>query len=486
MSEQRKLIVVTGGAGFIGTHLCRRLLGQGHRVISLDNYFAGTKDNHIEGVEYREGHTKDIAPLVPENPDLIYHLGEYARVEQSLLEPDVVHDLNTVGTTGVLEYWKQKKCKLIYAGSSTKFGDAGAAREKTPYASTKAANTERVKEQGERLQLPYAITYFYNVYGQGERAGVYGTVIEAFKQMYLHGSPITVTAPGTQTRNFTHVDDIVDGLIVVGEKGVGDEFGLGNGKSFAILDVAKLFGGNVLMLPTRAGNRMQSGLDTSKSNAIGWSPKRELEDYIQEFIAANLRGAEREKRVLVFSTTFYPAIGPAEVALIDLMSKMPDVQFDIVTTAFSAEGKRAESPLANAHMYRIGSGRPMDKYLLPVLGFGVAYGLHRKYKYLFAWSLMASYAALAGVILKYATSLPLLVTLADQKLDEASPFVRFVLRHILSNADQVYGASPAQESHAAQLASGKELHRSIGEGDAFANQLRYSYAEILLHTNNKI
>ncbi|MCE9541562.1 NAD-dependent epimerase/dehydratase family protein [Candidatus Kaiserbacteria bacterium] len=475
-----KLILVTGGAGFVGTHLCKRLSAQGHRVISLDNYFAGSKENHVAGVEYREGHTKDIALHVPESPEIIFHLGEYSRVEQSLLEPDVVEDLNVVGTRGVVEYWRARKCKLVYAGSSTKFGDGGAARERTPYASTKAANSELVKKTGEDEHLPYAITYFYNVYGPGERAGVYGTVIEAFKQMYLHGSPITVTSPGTQLRNFTHVDDIVDGLILVGESGAGDEYGLGNEKSFSMLEVAKMFGGEVLMLPPRAGNRMQSGLDTSKSAALGWRTKRTLEAYIQEFVASRARGVAREKRVLVVSTTFYPVSGPAEDALMELMRSMPDVQFDIVTTSFTPDAKTAPSPLPNAQLYRVGRGRTSDKYLLPFLGFRIAYRLHRKHRYLFAWSLMASYAALAGVFLKYSTGLPLLITLADQRLDSVSPSVRFLLKHILSGADQVYGASPSQETHAATIAAGKELRHSIGEGDAFANQLRYSYSEILM------
>ena len=476
-----KTILVTGGAGFIGSHLCRRLQEQGHRVISIDNYFAGSPENCAEGVECRTGHTKDIETLVPETPDIIYHLGEYARVEQSLLEPEIVQDLNVVGTRGVLEFWRKRRCKLVYAGSSTKFGDGGRAREMTPYASTKAANTELVKKIGDAEGLSYAITYFYNVYGSGERAGIYGTVIEAYKQMYLHGAPLAVTSPGTQVRNFTHVSDIIDALILVGEKGQGDEYGLGNEKSLAILDVAGMFGGEIVMLPERAGNRMQSGLDRVKISALGWKPKRTLEAYVREFLATHERGQKREKRVLVFSTTFYPTMGPAEETLTELMRKMPDVQFDIVTTEFSTDARKTAPPTSNAHLYRVGFGRMSDKYLLPILGYRVAKGLHAKHRYLFTWSLMASYAALAGMFLKRTTKLPLLITLADQNLEDVSAPTRVLLRIILSDADQVYGASSVQEGYAARIASGKSLRRSIGEGDAFANQLRYAYAEILLN-----
>lgn len=474
----RKLVLVTGGAGFIGSHLCGRLQKEGHRVISLDNYFAGSKDNHVDGVEYRDGHTKDIEKFVPEMPDIIFHLGEYSRVEQSLLEPDIVVDLNTLGTRAVVEYWKKRKCKLVYAGSSTKFGDDGLAINATPYARTKAENSGLVKRVGDELKLPYAITYFYNVYGPHERSGLYGTVIEAFKQMYLSGTPISVVKPGTQVRNFTHVDDIIDALILVGEKGEGDEFGLGNERSYSMLEVAKLFGGEVLMLPERAGNRMTSSLDTTKINALGWRAKRSLEEYIGAFVLSAKRGTKKEKRVLVFSTTFYPTMGPAEKALLALIEKMPDVEFDIVTTRFKKEGVHQGLP-SNVHVFPVGFGNKIDKLLLPLIGPWRAGSLHARHGYLFTWSLMASYGALAGLVAKLMMRLPLLVTLADQNL-RVKGYRKQFIRLILRGADQVYGAYREQEADALTL-SRKDLRRSIGEGDAFANQLRYAYSEVLLN-----
>jgi UDP-glucose 4-epimerase len=275
-----QLVVVTGGAGFVGSHLCERLVKQGHRVISLDNYSTGSKDNHVDGVDYRDGHTKDIATHITESPDLIYHLGEYARVEKSFEDVALVWDLNMTGTFGVLEFWRTNTCKLVYAGSSTKFSDNGMGRNLSPYTWTKAANTELVSNYGAWFNLPYAITYFYNVYGPRERAGAFGTLIEIFKQKYQKGEPLPVVKPGTQRRNFTHVDDIVDGLILVGEKGEGDEFGLGHPKDYSVMDVARLFGGEIALVPERAGNRMSSSVDASKAVALGWSAKRSVEEYI--------------------------------------------------------------------------------------------------------------------------------------------------------------------------------------------------------------
>jgi UDP-glucose 4-epimerase len=476
---QGKLILVTGGAGFVGSALVKRLLARGNRVIALDNYFAGSKDAHVEGADYREGHTRDIESLVPETPDLIYHLGEYSRVEQSLQEPDVVWDLNTLGSHAVFEFWRKRKCKLVYAGSSTKFADGGLARDATPYAWTKAANTELVRNYGEWYGLPYAVTYFYNVFGPGERAGAYGTVIEIFKQQYLRGTPITVTSPGNQERNFTHVDDIVDGLVLVGEKGEGDEFGLGNEKVFSMLDVARLYGQEIVMLPPRPGNRQSSSLNTEKSRSLGWEAKRRLEDYIQEFLQANPRRAKLENRVLVFSTTFHPVAGAAEDALCDLMAAMPDVHFDVVTSAFSPDAFSAACPVENATVHRLGVGHWVDKYMLPFWGYWRARELHAKHKYVFAWSLMASYAALAGIFLKRGSGLPLLITLADQDLSRVAPWKKAFLKLALSDADQVYGADSMQERHAAGFTSRRALRRSMGEGDAFANQIRFAYSEFL-------
>lgn len=474
-----KYILVTGGAGLIGTRLCARLRDDGHQVISLDNYFAGTRDNHVDGVEYREGHTKDIETHIPETPELIFHLGEYARVEQSVLEPEVVYDLNTKGTKGVVEFWKKRRCKLVYAGSSTKFGNEEWSVTRNPYAATKAENTELVKRIGDAEGLPYAITYFYNVYGPGERAGVYGTVVEAYRQMYLAGAPLAVTTPGTQERNFTHLDDIVDGLILVAEKGQGDEYGLGAERKFSILALAKMFGGDIVMLPPREGNRMSSALDTSKARALGWAPTRSLEDYIASFIQENQRPDAREKRVLVFCTTFFPTMGPAEEALLALARKMPDVTFDVVTTAFSAHAHTTGNPEQNVVVHRSGFGIPWDKFLLPLFGVGVALSLHKKHRYAFAWSVMASYPALAGLLLKRASALPLLITLADQRLDAMSSAARALFRTAVKEADQVYGIDAGQEAAAERIANHTLARTSLGVGDAFANQLRYAYVDIL-------
>ena len=279
---QSKSILVTGGAGFVGSHLCEALVkNPNYTVWSLDNYFTGSISNHVHGVHYIEGNTSDIANLAPSNIDVVYHLGEYSRVEQSFKDIEKVWTYNKDGIFAVLQFCRAQGAKIIYAGSSTKFGDGGLGRSQSPYAWTKATNTELVKNFGSWYNVPFAITYFYNVYGPREiSTGKYATLIALFKEKVKNNQPLTVVSPGTQKRNFTHVEDIIKGLILVGEQGYGDDYGIGSPESYTILEIANLFNAPIEMLPERPGNRMTADVVTAKTEALGWSPKWSITDYI--------------------------------------------------------------------------------------------------------------------------------------------------------------------------------------------------------------
>ena len=285
----KKKILVTGGAGFVGSHLCERLSQDDNNdVYSLDNYFTGSEENHLPKVNYIRGDSVDISKLINFAPDMVYHLGEYSRVEQSFEDIETVWRYNKDGIFAVLEFVRKVGCKILYAGSSTKFGDGGKGRTASPYSWSKATNSELVMNYGSWFNVPYAITYFYNVYGKREIAtGKYATLIALFTEKMKAGEQLTVVSPGWQKRNFTHIDDIIDGLVLVGENGYGDEFGIGSPESFSVLDVAELFGGTIEMLPERRGNRMTADVMTYKTQALGWSSKRKLEDYVASLKANN-------------------------------------------------------------------------------------------------------------------------------------------------------------------------------------------------------
>ncbi len=283
----KKIVLVTGGAGFIGSHLIEALVKDvSYDVYSLDNYFTGKEENHIKGATYIKGHTKNIKKHVTKIPDIIFHLGEYSRVEKSFDDLDIVWDYNKNGTFAVLEFCRINNVKLIYAGSSTKFADGGIGRDQSPYAWTKASNTELVRNYSQWFGLKYAITYFYNVYGPREISkGSYATVIGIFKENFKNKKSINVVSPGLQVRNFTHIDDIVKGLVLVGEKGEGDDYGLGAEEGFSILEIAKMFGLEIVMLPERKGNRMNTVVDVSRAKReLGWKAKKSIKNYIEDIV----------------------------------------------------------------------------------------------------------------------------------------------------------------------------------------------------------
>lgn len=274
------ICMVSGGAGFIGSNLCEALLKEGNTVISVDNYSTGSTKNHVEGVTYYDLDTRYINTLTDIKPDIIYHLGEYSRVEQSFEDHDTVWAYNVHGTNEVLKYARRNNSKLVYAGSSTKFGDNGS--NSSPYAWSKSNNTTLVKNYGEWYGLDYAITYFYNNYGHNEiSTGPYATLIAKFKELYLNGDRGQITSPGTQLRNFTHVSDTVSGLLLVGQHGSGDNYGIGHPDSYSVLEIADMFSLEYDMLPEKRGNRMSAPTDTDKVRALGWTPKTSIVDYIR-------------------------------------------------------------------------------------------------------------------------------------------------------------------------------------------------------------
>lgn len=290
----KPLAVVTGGAGFVGSHLCERLVKEGYEVISLDNYFTGTPENHVPGVEYRTGHSKDIATHITEIPEILFHLGEYSRVAPSLNEPAKVWDLNIVGTLAVLEWWREKRCKLVYAGSSTKFTQDEhsvevAGRDRAPYNFAKAINSELVHNYGRWYDLNYSVAYFYNVYGPRERAGQhngsYGTVVETFRQCALADSKVCqINGTGEQTRAFTHVADTVDALVLIAQKGGADEYAISAAEVFSLNELKDMFGLEAEYHEPTKSTRATGAHDTSKLQSLGWKQQEQLSKYVDQSI----------------------------------------------------------------------------------------------------------------------------------------------------------------------------------------------------------
>jgi UDP-glucose 4-epimerase len=283
-----KNILVTGGAGFIGTHLVHRLKKEHPyaSIMVLDNYFTGSRDNHVEGVKYIFGNTWDINRMFVTRSfeaDIVFHLGEYSRIVKSFDDIQYVMKSNLRGTAEVIEYCKINGAKIIYSASSSKFGNDGADENLSPYSWAKSKGVELIKNYNAWFGLQYEICYFFNVYGPGQiTKGDYATVIGIFERQMKEGKPITVVSPGTQSRDFTHVHDVVRGVEMTTHMNMNREWMLRSGKNVELLDLAKKFSDNVIMIPERKGERFTSEefpSDTEK--ALNWRPENNLDDWIE-------------------------------------------------------------------------------------------------------------------------------------------------------------------------------------------------------------
>jgi len=273
-------ITITGGTGFIGTNLCQRLISLGHEVISIDNYSSGKKSNHIPNVKYINSDCRHISKLV-DGVDLVFHLGEYSKIAPSFKDTQTIIDTNMYSTAKVIEYCKNKNIKIVYAGSSTKYSEDGA--NSSPYAFSKAKNTELIKNYGKWFGLQYSICYFYNNYGpyQDTCNDGWETVISIFEKQKIKGTPLTIVKPGTQRRNFTYVGDTVEGLIASAFKNKNDEYQLSSNESYNMFELAKLFNHEYELIPERPGDRIISSIDYIDTyKKLNWIPKYKLKDWI--------------------------------------------------------------------------------------------------------------------------------------------------------------------------------------------------------------
>ena len=284
---KNKQILITGGAGFIGSHLAQSLVPFASKVVCIDNYLSGRTINHSSDVAaYVEGDVNKIFEIFGSQKfDYIFHFGEYSRVELSLDEPHVALTNTYRSFVPLLQFWHSSGAKLIYSGSSTKFADNGEGRHLSPYTAAKSHNTDLLVDFARWYNLPFAIVYFYNVYGGRElRDGKYSTVIGKFKDLVTHGATkLPVTAPGTQRRNFTHIEDIIDGILIAAAYGSGDDYGIGADESFSIIDICKAFGCEPYFLPSAPANRMIGELRTMKIKELGWKQNYCLLEHITLF-----------------------------------------------------------------------------------------------------------------------------------------------------------------------------------------------------------
>jgi len=282
-------ILVTGGAGFVGTNLIKRLLKDGHNVVSLDNYSTGKAENEQEGCKYYDVDIRDVLDFdfFMEEPDVIYHLAALARIQPSFKNPAPTLEIGILGTMNILEWVREKDCKLIFAGSSS----VHSGKMKNPYTFSKYVADDLCLLYKEHFDVDVSICRFYNVYGPHQLTeGKYCTVVGIFQRQYENKEPLTITSDGEQRRDFTHIDDIVSGLILTSESETSYKtIELGRGNNHSINELAEMFDTETEYIEARPGEARVTLCDTSEANMkIGYKPTRNIEDYVKEVISGDI------------------------------------------------------------------------------------------------------------------------------------------------------------------------------------------------------
>ena len=284
-------VLVTGGAGFIGANLIKRLIGDGHQVVSLDNYTTGTEKNNIEdeNVKYFYTDIRDVLDFngFSEKPfDIVYHLAAVPRIQPSFEYPEATYEVNVNGTLNLLSWLRTQNIPIVYAGSSSSNGDIF----KNPYTFSKFQGEEIVRLYHKIYKVPMGICRFYNVYGPHQvTEGEYCTVMGIFETQFNEGKELTITGDGEQRRDFTHVFDIVDGfvrcgdLLLEGRDDVnGETFELGRGENYSINVIAQSFDTGYTYIPERPGEMRETlCTDTKARDLLGWKPTIDVLDYIE-------------------------------------------------------------------------------------------------------------------------------------------------------------------------------------------------------------
>ena len=277
--------LVTGGAGFVGTNLVKRLLSEGHEVIVFDNYSTGFRENQLEGCRYADVDMREEFKDFSENVDVVFHMAALPRIKPSFDNPSETLEVNVNGTVNVLEYARKNDIPVIYAGSSSFHGGV----YKNPYTFTKWQGEELCKMYERIYGLPMTICRFYNVYGDYmPMSGGYRTVLPIFLEQHKKGEALTVTGDGEQRRDFTHVDDIVDAMIrIVRLNKWGNTYELGRGKNHSINEVAEMFGAmgpdDVTYIDEIPGETRETLCRSELARKkLKWEPKINLKDCIKK------------------------------------------------------------------------------------------------------------------------------------------------------------------------------------------------------------
>ncbi|MFA6565478.1 MAG: NAD-dependent epimerase/dehydratase family protein [Candidatus Paceibacterota bacterium] len=290
-------VVVTGGAGFIGSNLVHGLLEKGYEVHVIDNLVAGHRENVDPRTIFHEKDIRNLSDMhaVMEGAKYVFHLAAVPRVQYSIEHPIETNDVNVGGTLNILKAAKDAGVsKVVFSASSSAYGDQDSmplredmpANPKSPYGLHKHIGELYCRLFSEIYELPTVSLRYFNVYGPRlDPAGAYALVIGLFLRLRSEGKPLTITGDGTQTRDMTHVRDVVRANILAAERdmvGKGEVINIGSGKNHTINELAELIGGPVEHIAPRLEPHDTLADNSLAKELLGWEPTVPFEEGIAE------------------------------------------------------------------------------------------------------------------------------------------------------------------------------------------------------------
>ena len=505
-----KTILITGGAGFIGSHLIEKYLAEGHRVICLDNLQTTRTPKNITGFlkypEFRFVKQDVIAPFNPgEKIDWIFNLACSGSYTSYQFDPVHTVKTNTIGVINMLELARKHGARIMQASTSEIYGDPLEVPQRETYkGNVNTLGPRACYDEGKRVAETLCMDYhreygtdvkiirIFNTYGPNMDPND-GRAVTNFIINALDGKDLVIYGDGTATRSFQYIDDLVVGIDLMMKK---DDFigpvNLGNPGEITMKELAEktiaATGSSSAVVYDRAATddpKRRCPDITLADVKLGWKPKVMLTEGLPKTIEYFKNVKRPERKVLVFATTYIPDLGPAEQALVDLSEEMPETSFHVVTTRSRKDLTAFERQGIN-EIHRVGFGSRFDKYLLPVLGLMKARELHRTQDYTFIWSIMGSYAGIAARLLKLIDpNLVFFVTLDDTELKQSGIVRKSLYQFVLRGADTVYIAGEV-DAESELLKSIPQVSRRDGSAKSFMMRVRHTYADLLNTREQKL
>lgn len=511
----RKTILITGGAGFIGSHLCEKYLNEGNRVICIDNLQTTRTPKNIKHLfanpNFKFIKHDIIRPIdFKEKIDWIFNFACAGSYTSYQYDPVHTTKTNTVGVINMLELAKKHKARIMQASTSEIYGDPLEVPQKETYrGNVNILGPRACYDEGKRCAETLFMDYYrehgidikiiriFNTYGPNMDIND-GRAITNFIVNTFSGRGLAIYGDGSHTRSFQYIDDLIEGIDKMMRK---DDFmgpvNLGNPGEITVLDLAKLVikktnsKSKIIFKEEASDDPKRRCPDISLAKKeLNWGPKISLEDGLDKTIKYFKTVKRPDDKILVFAVTYYPDLGPAEQAIYELSRQMPDTEFHIITSKFRKDLPNFEK-LNKDSIYRIGIGSSFDKFLLPLLGVIKAYKLHKEHDYKFVWSVMASYGGLSALLLKLLNrDINFLLTFDESEIANRS-FIKSkifipIYKIIFKNADSVYLSDISLEKDVKLSSNGVNISAIDSDRKSFMNQVRYTYANLLNKQEKKL